>query len=315
MLTPTDVHILVGLLVNIHAGAELDVELGSLVDDVIAEEPRDVDITVTSADGTQVGFAGIEVKRESRPLDVIKVEQLCAKLLHMPSLTRRAIVSASGYTVPAVRVAENQGVELFDLAPWDDSAAQLAIQLPSDLIWERILDWKSSPRFEFHAPSMPTPLSSKLRRELNVHGPSGNRRQGVTLGSICELVSRHVLAEALQKPAVSAIDEGRDIPISESLAFDDHPNVKLAHRLYEVRGVRIDGVAQWSRRKVTSEMKVLRRHGGPAIHGLAIGELTDGALIGIVVTQASQRPTIIQIDVPHRLKQKIRRMRLGQRAK
>src|SRR5450755_2152575 len=103
MLTPTDVHYLVGLLTRVSEGTDVEIELGGLVFDSAAEKERDVDVTVIkkdSAGGISV-FKGIEVKRETRPLDVVHVEQLCAKFADMLDITHRAIVSASGYTESA----------------------------------------------------------------------------------------------------------------------------------------------------------------------------------------------------------------------
>jgi hypothetical protein len=105
MLTPTDVHFLVGLLTQISRPGGIELELGSMVFDAVAEEVRDVDITVraTGENGAISVFEGIEVKDHTRPLDVARVEQLCAKLRDMPEITDRAVVSASGYTEPAIR--------------------------------------------------------------------------------------------------------------------------------------------------------------------------------------------------------------------
>ena len=100
MLTDTDIHYLVGLLVLSSGEDNVDVMLGDMVDDVASGTPRDVDITVTAraADGTIQAFSGIEVKAEKRPLDVIAVEQLCAKLKDMPGITiRGAWCRRAGY--------------------------------------------------------------------------------------------------------------------------------------------------------------------------------------------------------------------------
>ena len=120
MLTPTDVHFLVGLLTQISRPDGIELELGSMVFDAVAEEARDVDITVraTGENGSVSVFEGIEVKDHTRPLDVAQVEQLCAKLRDMPEITDRAIVSASGYTEPAIRKARHNGVTLYSLVEW-----------------------------------------------------------------------------------------------------------------------------------------------------------------------------------------------------
>lgn len=55
------------------------------------------------------------MKAHARPLDVTHVEQLCQKLNDMPALAKRGVVSASGYTTPAMRKAEKHGIDLFEL--------------------------------------------------------------------------------------------------------------------------------------------------------------------------------------------------------
>jgi hypothetical protein len=91
-----------------------------MVYDDVADKERDVDVTVTvSESGKPVrAFKAYEVKKEKPPLDVAIVEQLCAKLLDMPSVTHRAIVSSSGYTDAAIRKARRGKVELYELREW-----------------------------------------------------------------------------------------------------------------------------------------------------------------------------------------------------
>src|SRR4051812_25194800 len=105
MLTATDVHLLVGFLTIASTPDSVEVELGSRIYDAAAGEKRDVDVTTVmrNGDGRAEAFAGIEVKNEERPLGVQEVEELGAKLRDMPELSRRAIVSASGYTRPPIR--------------------------------------------------------------------------------------------------------------------------------------------------------------------------------------------------------------------
>lgn len=58
------------------------------------------------------------MKREGSPLDVADVEALCLKLLDMPSISHRAIVSSSGFTIGAQTKAAHHGIDLFALRPW-----------------------------------------------------------------------------------------------------------------------------------------------------------------------------------------------------
>ena len=120
MLTHTDVHLLVGMLSLITNPEDVEVELGSRVLDEASGTKRDVDITVTARhpNGTVAAYAAIEVKDEAEPLGTPTVEQLIAKLRDMPSITRRSIVSSSGYAAPAKAKAAYHGVELLTLREW-----------------------------------------------------------------------------------------------------------------------------------------------------------------------------------------------------
>ena len=94
MLTPMLVQYVVGLCCLRRNPEAVDVTVGDLVLDTAAGKARDVDITVTlqELDGIRA-FKAYEVKREAEPLDVVTVEQLCIKLLDMPAVSHRAIVS------------------------------------------------------------------------------------------------------------------------------------------------------------------------------------------------------------------------------
>jgi hypothetical protein len=97
----------------------VDVTIGDMVMDGASEKTRDVDVTITMDEGDAVrAFKAYEVKREHAPLDVVAVEQLCAKLNDMSTVTHRGIVSASGYTAPAMKKAAAHGVELYEIRPW-----------------------------------------------------------------------------------------------------------------------------------------------------------------------------------------------------
>src|ERR1044071_303265 len=108
MLTPTDVHYLVGFLSQAAGPDNVEIELGDFVYDAATKTQRDVDVTITTRnnDGAREAFVGLEVKAHKRRLNSGHVEQLIQKLRDMPDITSKAIVSASGYTKPAIRKAE-----------------------------------------------------------------------------------------------------------------------------------------------------------------------------------------------------------------
>jgi hypothetical protein len=109
VLSPVDVHLVVGWLYAAHEGREVPVVLGERVHDVTTGTERDVDIVYAST--SEMGLVGVEVKGEKRPLDTPMVEQICQKLADMPSLNRRCLVSGSGFTETAVKKAAAHGLE------------------------------------------------------------------------------------------------------------------------------------------------------------------------------------------------------------
>ncbi|CAE6878833.1 restriction endonuclease [Paraburkholderia domus] len=119
-LTPMLVQYLIGLCCLKWDPDAVDVTIGGMVHDPAAGKERDVDVTVTIVESGNVthAFKAYEVKHESAPLDVTDVEQLCLKLMDMPTVTHRAIVSASGFTGGAQSKAARHGVSLYELRPW-----------------------------------------------------------------------------------------------------------------------------------------------------------------------------------------------------
>lgn len=178
MLIPTDVHYLVGLLTLVSTPEDVEITLGDMVYDPAADEKRDVDVTVTyrEADGSVSVFKGVEVKKHLRPLDVIHVEQLVAKLNDIPSMNHRAIVSSSGYTKPARWKADAHGVELFELIDWENTMEgfQHVKFAPWLTAQQTIFDWAYLPVIIFN-PNEPIPDETRrqIKNDVRICDASG----------------------------------------------------------------------------------------------------------------------------------------------
>jgi hypothetical protein len=168
-LSPMLVQYLVGLCAlkwDAHA-VNIDVKLGDKVPDEASGTPRDVDVTVSvdTPDGVYA-FKGYEVKNWSTPLDVSDVDGLVTKFNDMTSVTHRAIVSASGFTEPAVNKAKHHGVDLYvikqwtkpleeqfpDLAPMSGLAAEAIRTGNFNLVWPVQNYWLGVNAPPFHIP-------------------------------------------------------------------------------------------------------------------------------------------------------------------
>jgi hypothetical protein len=125
-MTPMQFQYLVGLCCLQVESEAVKITLGDMVYDDASEKKRDMDITVsyTNEKDELISFKGFEAKKEKAPLDVIAVEQLCSKFKDMTSLTYGAIVSASGYTAPAVKKAGYHKIDLFQLEVLDETSLE-----------------------------------------------------------------------------------------------------------------------------------------------------------------------------------------------
>jgi hypothetical protein len=124
MLTPTDFHYLVGILLSVSQNDDcVDFEYGSMLYDEKAEENRDIDITIRLKDTDNQNrlFIGYEAKHHKRKIGTQHVEQLVQKGKDIPELVEMNIVSGSGFTEPAKRKAKAHNVNLYLLTDWKDN--------------------------------------------------------------------------------------------------------------------------------------------------------------------------------------------------
>jgi hypothetical protein len=237
-----------------------------MVRDESVEDSRDVDVTVkvNVSRNEQIAFKGYEVKRESPPLDVAKVEQLALKLADMRGLTHRAIVSTSGFTENAKKKAASHGIDLFELVKHDGS---LEAFFPSNLsagknpmrITGRVilLKWVGG-TYQIEFPHGTD--TSELSDETPVYDESGNRHKKFgTLGELEEEILLTSTGELLKSP-------GNEVTNFLGVAFDPitkaahldarreshdldltHENVFLKQKglLIQIGQVRIKGLVQW----------------------------------------------------------------------
>ncbi len=314
MLTPNEVHFLVGLLTVVSRPDGVEIELGSMIYDEAAEEERDVDITVrsTDADGVVSVFEGIEVKRHKRPLDVSHVEQLCVKLNDMPGITHRAIVSASGYYEPAVLKAKHNKVDLFLLKDWPGPLEVPGITLPEQFkIHERKYRWvgrthvRFNPHMHFHEGIVgrilpDTPVTDERGAPV-VSTPS--------VQSLSDLLARGAPALANERGDVVAVGQVRRVAVNIDLtpgAF-----VELDGTRIPLEKACVSGDLTQVENVIVPQFKALVKVGDDRPYaGCAISEMSDGNLAGVTVDRHSRSLRWINIPVNDRLLRKIYRRRL-----
>lgn len=236
MLSPTDIHYLVGFLYIASGREDIAVVLGEKVRDEASESSRDVDVVIATV--SSHGLLGVEVKDESRALDTPLVEGLCQKLIDMPSLSRRAIVSTSGYTAPALRKAQRHQVECLRLVrgqPPRFSTIDLS-QLSSFTV--AYPEWKRGPHVAL-APSLA--LTEEQRRSTTQTTPVRFATgEVVAFGDLPQRIAHVVSSRYDPGPVPSG-----PVNFSVDVALQDAPTVLIGAQSFVVPDAHVTGVLDW----------------------------------------------------------------------
>ena len=317
MLSPTDVHYLVGLLTQVSNPENVDIILGDMVHDNIADKDRDIDITVTykDANGLISAFNGIEVKRHSRPLDVAHVEQLTAKLNDMPDLSHRGIVSASGYTKPARKKAEARGVDLFSLIQWNNTMEGFEhISFPPDFfIKEMTLIWADRPLLTYNpSENIPDEIRNQITKNTSVGGVTdGEDNSHITIQQLSDKLNLSALTVLKDREDIKSLALGAEKKVKCLLKGIDGFYVDLKDSKLYLKQALLQGKVKWNERSISPEFKILIKEGElkPYV-GCAIAELSQGNLVGITASKMDRNIKLINIPVSERNREKIKLIKL-----
>ena len=315
MLTPTDIHILVGLLTLVTSPDDIEIMLGDLVYDVKAAKRRDVDVTITCKDtnGIVSAFKGIEVKKHKNPLDITHVEQLCIKLNDMPAISHKAIVSASGYTKPAHKKAEAHGVTLYSLIPWsnrDEGFEHIQFD-PNFIIKQQVLSWVSSPSVVFQLEIQDPNQNVEINKDTTICNVTGEEISVKTIQQLSDKLGLIAVQQLVNNEEVKKLSPG--VEKSVMFPFDDLNNIyiDLEGSKKQIKQALVKGNVVWKENNLSPEYKILVKEGElkPYV-GCAITEMPQGNLIGLTVSQVDRNFNFINIPVSERNKEKIRKLQL-----
>lgn len=310
MLTETDIHYLVGLLSLASHPDNVEIELGSRVLDTTTDTERDVDVTVTvKNDGRIAAYKGLEVKNHSRTLDVTHIEQLACKLNDMPSITEKAIVSASGYAGPAIRKAEVHGIGLFELIDWDFSKRGFE-HFHSEFVpmVQRSLEWVTGP----HVRLNPTEKISEADQQFVIANPNiyfGNDETKADAPNLNGLLAnlrskvQHELYEKLQDSTATAQAPSN---VNVTLNISDTPYVKAPSGKLIIGQALFTGQVGWTETQKPTHYKVLKRLGDEKpFAGCMVAELGTLGLMGLMVSNSDRTIRWIHVPISDRNKNKI----------
>ena len=335
-LTPMTVQYMVGLCCVHRNPDAVQIMLGDRVMDGVAEEERDVDVTVTlrEVDGAIRAFKAYEVKREGRALDVATVEQLIAKLEDMPAVTHRGIVSSSGFTDTAIRKANKHDVDLYVLRPWTKpegfpmpafAGEPLPLQLRTS---ERLLLCWGRSFVYLHLASGPAEFTWGDQTE--VYSPTGAPHSRYSnMGAFrCSLLTRSTEILLALKSVDELTGAWPTTPVSQDAAIEVTPLgshthtidvareevcLKLGNALAPVVSVSISGDLEWQRSAAVPDYRVMERvPDGEPFAGAALVPFgtPDGKLAALVFAPSSRSVGVHIIRLGEKHRNAIRRLSL-----
>jgi hypothetical protein len=294
MLTPVDVHHLVGLL-SVPAGSE-NVEVVPGAGDL------DVTITARDRDGHVTAFHGIEAPGHDRPLDVADVDQLCARLKEMPGPTSHAIVSASGYTKPAIRRARHHAVIPWSFEALDDS--------PSGIDEVRWFEFVGRPQVTFRR--VDRRESSYLDGNLPVRLHDGS--QNASLRTVADWAA-HVVAGAINRvidgeqfqPRLSRLTDGAvDTFGSVAVTFEQHLLFGPPEHSFAIDAAFVTGAIACRTSTTKLDFRILVEEGADVpFAGCGIAVLPKGNLVALSTSNIAKTVNVLNVPLTARLKKQI----------
>ncbi len=318
MLTETDIHYLVGILSTVSHPDNVEVELGSQVLDAATDECRDVDVTVRIKDqeaGEITAFKGIEVKKLGRKLDSTHIEQLATKLNDMPSISHRAIVSASGYYSPAIRKANAHGIELFELCDWNPSKDQFE-HFKGELqhFTQTSLEWVSSQHVQFNpTQKVAAEIQAQFKGDAPIYSAAGQiAPETPTLNHLVNnlrsQVQHNVFEQLKDQPHALGVVKH----VNAQVNIADTPYLKLSSGKFVLEQAKFTGAVTWVETKKETHFKVLKKLDDDKPYaGCVIGELGTWGLVGLMVSRMNRDLRIIHVPVSDRNKRKIFKQRIA----
>lgn len=315
MLTPNDVHQIIGLLSYSFSSEDVDIELGSMVLDKTTNTRRDVDITISFKDesGKQVSLTGLEVKDHTRPLDVSHVEQLAIKLKDMPSVNTKGIVSSSGYTRPAMKKAKAHGIRLYRFEDWDYKNSPLDhVHLEHDMPFVSTqFSWQKNTNVTFLLDGDKSLYSDlKIRKDTHVYfaEPKEGDNLPKNLGQLARNLSSSKLPDKFTND--KRVANNVEYNLALSITISDKPYIlKSGKKIFIPKAV-IKGPIKKLVKTHYSTPKALREQNKKTpLAACLLYELDDNQLLGLSFYH--RKISFINIPIKNRNLNKIKQMKLS----
>jgi hypothetical protein len=237
----------------------------------------------------------------------------------MPDLGTRGIVSASGYTRPAIRKAAKHGIILFELAPLADSGTAFEHFRVNEMPLVRSgLEWASVDEICIN----PQRKATAVERDGTGKNPSVEFDGRVDeawpdLSRYLGQVRLKILDDLMKDWPVAEQVVGLWKQVSVTLRIEPPQAVAvLAGGPMPIEAVRVRGKVRWREEKSVCPMIVLRRVGSEKPEaGCCAFEMAGWGLCGLVVSNINRDIRFMRITTTDRNKKKVYRQVLRHVAK
>ena len=337
MLTPMTTQYLVGLCCLQHNPDAIDITLGDLIYDTAAGKERDVDVTVTieDANGNIEAFKAVEVKAESKPLDVAIIEQLCLKLSDMPRVTQKSIFSRSGFTDGAISKAKAHSVDLYTIMPWDTPIGEdlldfEGIGAPGEFLSSTESDLLYWVNYNVSIVIRKATKPIVFQNNTPILTRTGKRHD--TFFDIQKFIDTILMRSTgilcMQEPATTILRTfpyTLYLPDADYLAgpawphthtidvTSDEAYIELENDVFRIDEVTIAGNLQWRQRKLDPEFFILKNvYTKKIFAGAAIADYgaNDGRMFAMVFPETGRTLGIHQICIPEKQKNMLRNLKI-----
>lgn len=317
MLTPTDIHLLVGVFSKLTTPDNVDIVLGEMVYDEAAQRKRDIDITIRykNEEGEEVSFVGLQVKDHGRKLGSPEVEQLCLHFKDSRSIKKGGIVSASGYSKPAIKKAAYHQIDLYEFRDWDHSFQDLPhVRFNEDFKLTEVRNVFIKPPdvnyiFDEEITKQELGEFNGKSRVQNIDGtpiPQTSIINELNNNFINKVLQYETIRTQLEKAAI-----GAEIPINVTLTVETPPVVILSERQVQLKQVNVQGILKKVAEQCATQFKILVKLSDPAYQvGSAISEMSNGLLVGFSTSNNDKSLRLITIPVADRLREKIHQIKI-----
>jgi hypothetical protein len=343
MLSPMQVQYLVGLCCLRRNPEAVEITVGHSLYDPKADYPRDVDVTVIYPNdkGEYEAIAGYEVRRESRPLEVGDVEALVTKLNDIPNVSKKSIVSASGYSQPAVKKAKAHGIDLYEIVLWDEpiregfpKSSMKGTASEAVLFSANYLAWIDQIDVGVNVSKLAKEDSKQLvEGNLVLLDESGNLHpkhqnfnalvQSALLHAATQLARSGDAMSIRMAPTRTPPNEWPDGPFGSPLTvknvrvpISDQVYVQIRAELVQIEELQFSGSLQWFHERRQAEYYVMRRDDSTEVFaGAAVSELPgkEGVLLAILLSPDTDDVLTTTIHLTDKQKNMIRDLKLKRR--